>query len=110
MARVGPYEVLEAIGRGGVGAVFRARAPDGRIVAWKVLGRTTPDSLARFDRERRIQTALGEGFVSLIDAGSSESGPYLVMPLLEGGTLRARLEKGALAPDEAAALVRSLAG
>jgi len=108
--RAGAYSDLQEIGRGGMGVVFRARGPEGRFVALKVLKRLDPDSLARFDRERRMVATLGEaeGFVPLLDAGEL-GGPFIVMPFLEGGTLRARLMRGPLPVAEACALVRSLA-
>src|SRR5205823_1550498 len=50
------------------------------------------------------------GFVPLLDVGTTESGPFLVMPLLRGGTLRDRLGRGPLEAAEAVALGRALAG
>ena len=111
--RVGDYETIREIGRGGVGAVFEARARDGKTVAVKLLrAGATEATKARFEREQRLHAELGEskGFVPFIDAGDSAAGPYVVMPLLEGGTLRDRLRRGeALPPDEAVALVEALA-
>ncbi len=108
---LGSYELLDEIGRGGLGAVYRARAADGRIVAVKRLLR--PDAsgaLERFERERRLLAAAGEGFVPVLDAGRSPQGPYLVMPFLEGGTLRDRLSRqGKLGAEETLALGRALA-
>ncbi len=107
MKRVGPYEILGEVGRGGMGAVYRARAVDGRPVAIKVLlspGRShTSSALDRFERERRLLASLGEdhGFVALLDHGMAPTGPYLVMPFVPGGTLRARLNRGPLPIDEA---------
>jgi WD40 repeat protein len=94
---IGPYEVLGEIGRGGMGAVLKARAPDGRPVAVKVLlSAGSQKALERFERERRLLAELdeSEGFVPLLDAGSSPRGPFIVMPYVEGGTLRARLLQG----------------
>ncbi|MBI3723021.1 protein kinase [bacterium] len=97
--KIGEYELLGEIGRGGMGAVLRARSSEGRIVAIKLLARPTAASAERFERERRLLSLLGEaqGFVPLLDAGESPRGPYIVMPLLEGGTLRHRLARGPLA-------------
>src|SRR5262249_2323721 len=66
---------------------------------------------ARFDRERRLLSSLGkaEGFVPLLGAGEDRGNPYLVMPFLEGGTLRNRLDKEKFSQDEAVALVLRLA-
>src|SRR5690606_13495118 len=97
---------------GGMGRVLLARAPDGAPVAIKLLGPTaSAEVLARFDRERRLQGELEEarGFVPLLDAGTCEHGPYLVMPFVPGGTLRDRLERGALPRGEAVRLVRRVA-
>jgi tetratricopeptide (TPR) repeat protein len=94
-----------------MGVVFRARSADGRTVALKLLLKLDGDALVRFDRERRLLASLGEadGFVPLIDWGDSPDGPYLVMPLVEGGTLRDRIEKGPLGIDETIALGQKLA-
>jgi WD40 repeat protein/tRNA A-37 threonylcarbamoyl transferase component Bud32 len=109
--RIGPYEIQGEIGRGGIGVVFKARAPDGRVVAIKLLQRQDGSKTQRFDRERRILAALSEkdGFVPLIDSGDSNQGPYLVMPFVEGGTLRRRLGRGPLGIDDAVALGVELA-
>src|SRR5947209_6034619 len=98
MTRVGPYELEDAIGTGAFGSVFRARGPDGAVVAVKVLHRADAGARARFERERRLLATLGvaEGFVPFLDAGETPAGLYLVMPFVEGGTLRARLERGPL--------------
>src|SRR5581483_1456052 len=89
------YELAEEIGRGGMGAVYRSFARDGRPVAVKVLLRDDAGAAARFDRERRLLATLGaaQGFVPLLDAGVPPGAPrpFIVMPLLEGGTLRDRL-------------------
>ncbi len=103
--RIGAYEVLDEIGRGAFGRVFRARAPDGGVVAIKALieERATQGG-ARFEREARIGSTLGEeqGFVPIVDEGSSpEVGRYIVMPFLAGGTLRDRLGSGTLTVHEA---------
>ncbi len=109
--RIGPYEVLDEIGRGGMGAVYKARAPDGREVAVKVLLNAHGDGVARFERERRLigSFTARDGFVPLIDSGVFEAGPYIVMPFLAGGTLRDRLERGPLAIEETIALGVALA-
>ena len=109
--QIGPYEVLEEIGRGAIGVVFRARAPDGRVVAIKLVTSLDESRLERFDRERRLLGSLDEeaGFVPLLDAGVSPHGPYLVMPFAEGGTLGDRLRRGALGVDETVRLGRQLA-
>jgi tetratricopeptide (TPR) repeat protein len=110
--RIGPYEIVNEVGRGAVGVVYGARSPGGGEVALKLLTRPDdPRALARFDRERRLLGSLGaeQGFVPLLDAGDSPRGPYIVMPLLRGGTLRARLRRGPLGLDETIDLARRLA-
>lgn len=94
--RLGPYLILETIGRGAAGRVFRARGPEGREVALKLLiGTQSADSLGRFERERKLLSELGHelGFVPLLDAGTSPQGPYVVMELMHGGTLGERLQR-----------------
>jgi tetratricopeptide (TPR) repeat protein len=109
--RIGPYEVLGELGRGGMGAVHRVRAPDGRELALKVLLRVDKGALARFEREKRLLASLGEaqGFVGLLDAGTAPEGAWLLMPLVPGGTLRKKLEAGPLGVEETVSLGLRLA-
>ncbi len=108
--RAGKYELLSEIGRGGMGVVYRGRSPEGRAVAVKVMMAPDREAVAAFERERRLLWSLtqADGFVPVLDAGEDGGSRWLVMPLLEGGTLRDRL-RGAFPPDEAVALVRRLA-
>ncbi len=109
--KVAGYEILNEVGRGGMGVVFRVRTPDGRDAALKILAHSDPAIFARFERERRLLESLGEdeGFVALIDAGRTKEGAWLVMPYMAGGTLRARLQHGPLDVDDALALGIDLA-
>jgi tetratricopeptide (TPR) repeat protein len=109
--RIGPYEVVSTLGQGGMGVVYAARSPEGRDVAVKVLRRNDAAVVARFEREQRLLASLGEaeGFVPLLDAGMAPLGPYVAMPLVPGGTLRAKLAAGPLGIDETIAHGRSLA-
>jgi tetratricopeptide (TPR) repeat protein len=109
--RIGDYEVLGELGRGGMGVVYKVRTPAGGEAALKLLAKTDPATLARFERERRLLGSLGEkdGFVGLVDAGVSAETPWLVMPLVEGGTLRKKLATGPLGVDETVALGLTLA-
>ena len=109
--KIGPYEVLGELGRGGMGIVYRVSGPDGREVALKLLARTDAATLARFEREKRLLDSLGEedGFVVLLDSGIAPEGPWLVMPLITGGTLREKLERGPLGLEAAVALATTLA-
>src|SRR6202030_1922507 len=107
-----PYEILSELGRGGMGVVYRARTPEGSERAIKVLKKSASgESIARFERESRLQAALGEaeGFVPLLDAGESPEGPFLVMPFVPGGTLRSRLMNGRLPVEATRALGYCLA-
>jgi serine/threonine-protein kinase len=109
--RIGPYEVVSTLGQGGMGVVYAARSPDGGDVAIKVLRKDTREVRVRFERERRLLASFGaaDGFVPLLDAGVENECPFIVMPLLEGGTLRDRLGQGALEVGATIALGKTLA-
>ena len=103
--RLGPHEILAAIGAGGMGEVYRARDTRlDRIVAIKIL----PDHLAdradlreRFEREARTIASLNHPHICTIyDVGHQDGTDYLVMEYLEGETLAQRLLKGPLAPEQ----------
>lgn len=100
-ARIGPYEIKSLLGSGGMGEVYRAR--DTRLerdVALKVLPHNLiedPERLRRFEQEARTAGSLNHpNVVSVYDVGKEDGNAYLVSELLEGETLRARLEEGAL--------------
>ncbi len=109
--KIGTYDVLGVLGRGGMGVVYRARSPAGEEVAVKVLLKPDAERIARFERERKLLGSFTarDGFVPLLEAGRSSKGPYLVMPLVPGGTLRERLARGPLGVEETIRLGRSLA-
>jgi serine/threonine protein kinase len=99
--RLGPYEVLSPLGSGGMGEVYRAR--DTRLerdVAIKVLpDRMVQDSaaLSRFEREAKAVAALSHpNILAIHDFGTHEGVAFAVMELLEGETLRAKLDAGLL--------------
>ena len=103
--RLGPYEILSAIGAGGMGEVYRARDTRlERIVAVKIL----PDHLSdraelreRFEREARTIASLNHAHIcTLHDIGQQDGTDYLVMEYLEGETLVERLKKGPLPIDQ----------
>ncbi|HEY7191263.1 MAG TPA: protein kinase [Vicinamibacterales bacterium] len=101
--RLGPYEIVGAIGHGGMGEVYRAR--DNRLdrfVAIKVLSTrlaATPDVLERFQREARAVAALSHpNICTIFDVGHGDANtpPFIAMELLEGETLHQRLQRGAM--------------
>jgi eukaryotic-like serine/threonine-protein kinase len=99
--RLGPYEILTAIGAGGMGEVYRARDTRlNRIVAIKVLPAHLADrteSRERFEREARTIASLNHPHIcTLHDIGQQDGIDYLVMEFLEGETLAQRLVKGPL--------------
>lgn len=98
---IGHYRVLEQIGSGAMGEVFRARDERlGRDVALKFIRQSSgdnPDHLRRFELEARAAAALNHpNIVAVYDVGSNEGAPYIVCELLEGKTLRTRLAEGPL--------------
>src|SRR5664280_2186452 len=99
--RLGPYEVLSPLGAGGMGEVYRARDKKlDRDVAIKVLPESIasdPNSLARFEREAKAVAALSHpNILSIFDFGTQDGVSYAVMELLEGETLRGKLDAGPL--------------
>jgi serine/threonine protein kinase/Tol biopolymer transport system component len=107
--KLGPYEIVGPIGAGGMGEVYKARdARLDRTVALKVLPEdlaSDPDRRTRFEREARAIAALDHpNICSIYDVGESQGAHFLVMPLLDGQTLAARLEKGPLPLDQALAI------
>jgi len=113
--RVGPYVLLDELARGGMGAVSRARdARDGREVAIKrlIAGALASDrARERFRREARALARLRHPrVVALLDWGEDRGAPYLVLELVVGETLAARLAReGPLIVREAARLTALLA-
>jgi serine/threonine protein kinase/Tol biopolymer transport system component len=104
--RFGSYEVLEAIGSGGMGEVYRAHDPRmARDVAIKVLPRTVaddPERLRRFEQEARSAGMLNHNnLLTIYELGEHDGAPYMVTELLDGETLRDRLESGPIPPRKA---------
>src|SRR5512136_1781534 len=126
-SRIGPYEVLDLLGAGGMGEVYRARDTQlKREVALKILPADVagdPDRLARFQREAELLAALNHPHIAQIHGlaetvsapGAAQDGPTpgptraLVMELVEGPTLAERIGQGAVPMAEALPLARQLA-
>ena len=117
--RVGPYQIVDKLGEGGMGLVYRATDTKlGRDVALKILPASVtadPERLARFDREARTLASLNHPHIAQIygieplsaDAGGHQSA--LVMELVEGEDLAQRIARGPLPVDEALHIARQIA-
>ena len=84
------YEIVDFIGRGGMGDVFKARDPRlGRFVALKFLRRDTPEIVHRFLREARVQARIDhENVCQVFEVGEVEGHPYIAMQYIAGGSLK----------------------
>ena len=112
--RLGPYEILAPLGAGGMGEVWKAKDTRlDRFVAVKVLPEHLakhPESLARFEREAKAVAALNHpNITGIFDIGRVDDTAYAVMELLEGESLRTRLDSGPLAPRKATELAIQMA-
>src|SRR5258707_9773568 len=111
--RLGPYEIVSLLGRGGMGEVYRAR--DTRLrrdVAIKVVQRGEADASlwGRFEQEARAASALSHpNICAVFDTGEAEGQPYLVMELLEGETLQQHLGTRLLESDAAVSIAVQIA-
>jgi serine/threonine protein kinase len=98
--RLGPYEIVEELGAGGMGTVYRARDPRlRRDVALKVIhaAHVRPESIERFGREARAAAALNHSnILAVFDVNIDGPVPYVVSELLEGESLRSRLDRAPL--------------
>jgi hypothetical protein len=111
---IGRFELVREIGRGGFGLVFEAQDRRlGRRVALKAMRPGEhPARLQRAWLQREAEAAAQlnhPNIVTLFDVGSWEGGPYLIMELLRGEGLEARLARGPLAPDDALAVAVDVA-
>lgn len=112
--RLGPYEVVAPLGAGGMSEVVRARDVRlGREVAVKLLPRDLAGSrerFLRFEQEARAAGVLNHpNVLAIYDVGDHDGVPYIVSELLEGETLRSRLERGPIRPREAAGIAVQVA-
>ena len=113
-SRLGSYEIVSALGAGGMGEVYRARDTKlNRDVALKVLPDAftrDPDRLARFKREAQVLASLNHPHIGAIygfeDSGETHA---LVLELVEGDTLADRIARGPIPLDEALPIARQIA-
>jgi serine/threonine-protein kinase len=113
-SRIGPYEIVSALGAGAMGEVYRARDTRlSRDVAVKVLPAefaTDHERVARFEREAQILASLNHPHIATIYGLEEQEGSrFLVMELVEGETLHARLANGPLSVAEAVIVARQIA-
>jgi Tol biopolymer transport system component len=111
--RIGPYEVVSAIGAGGMGEVYKAHdARLDRDVAIKALPpqfAADPERLARFEREAKLLASLNHANIAAIyGLEEVEAAKYLVLEYVAGESLAERLTRGALPIDEALAIARQI--
>jgi len=112
--RLGPYEIISAIGAGGMGEVYRARDTKlGRDVAIKVLPEAfarDAERMARFQREAKVLASLNHPNIATIHGLEDSGGTCaLVMELVEGPTLADRIKQGPIPVDEAVRIARQIA-
>ena len=112
--RIGRYEVIKEIGRGGMSTVFVAHDPAmNRQVAIKVLPQELmhdPNFRARFEREARTVAGLEHpSIVPIYDFGEVDGQPYFVMRLMSGGALSDRLEAGSIPLAEVVSILKRVA-
>jgi Tol biopolymer transport system component/tRNA A-37 threonylcarbamoyl transferase component Bud32 len=103
--RLGQYEIIEEIGRGGMAVVYKAWQPAlERHVALKVLPdyfRHDPEFLARFQREARAAAGLSHpNIIAIHDVGEQDGVHYIAMEWVDGGSLGTRLTAGALSLEQ----------
>jgi serine/threonine protein kinase/dipeptidyl aminopeptidase/acylaminoacyl peptidase len=112
--RLGPYEISDRIGAGGMGEVYRARDTRlGREVAVKILREAAAgdgDQRRRFEREARTAAALSHPSIATVyEIGEHEGKGFIAMELVEGKTLKERLEEGRLPVKELLPLATQIA-
>lgn len=109
--RIGPYEILSAIGAGGMGEVYKARDTRlNRDVALKILPESfanDAERLRRFEQETQAVAALNHpNILAIYDVGTRDNSPFLVSELLDGESLRTLLDRGPTASYMAPEQVR----
>ena len=104
LTRIGPYAVERFLGKGAMGVVVEARAPDGARLAVKLLRATKNPE--RFLREvSTLRRLRHPNLIGCVDSGIAPEGHWLAMPLVDGTDLEEHLRTAALAPEHAARLL-----
>lgn len=111
--QIGPYEILGPLGKGGMGAVYKAMQPSlNRIVAIKVLPgdfARDPDAVARFHREAQTVAMLSHpNIVQIIDKGEDQGILYFAMEYVEGTSLDVVLRQRRLSLQEVVQVVKQI--
>ena len=112
--RLGPYEIVALLGKGGMGEVYRARDQRlGRDVAIKVLPKEfahEPERLRRFEKEARSASALSDPHIVMVfDVGEADGIRFFASELVEGSNLRQLLESGSLSREKALDVAEQIA-
>ncbi len=112
--RFGNYEILQRLGVGGMGEVYRARDTRlNREVALKTVSQdrySQPEALSRFEREARSACALNHpNIVTIYELGQVDGTRFIAMELVEGETLRGLLETGPIPFRKAVAIAAQIA-
>ena len=112
-ARLGPYEIVGALGAGGMGEVYRARDRKlDRDIAIKVLSNlfaTDPERLRRFEREAKTLASLNHPNIAQVYGVDRTAAAALVMELVEGEDLAERLKRGPIRLDGCVPIARQIA-
>src|SRR5262245_16045812 len=111
--RLGPYQIISFLAKGGMGEVYIAR--DHRLdrdVAIKILPEqqlASPDSLARFEREAKALAALSHpNILTIYDVGTENNVSFVVMELLTGESLRSKILREPIAEEEALSIATAI--
>jgi len=112
--RLGAFEILALLGKGGMGEVYRARDPKlGRDVALKIIPSelaADPERLARFRREAHLLASLNhQNVASIYGLEEADGKPFLVLELADGEDLSHRLTRGAIPVEESLEIARQIA-
>src|SRR5947209_16388756 len=112
--RLGPYEIVSALGAGGMGEVYRAKDTKlGRDVALKILPESfthDPERLARFRREAQVLASLNHPHIGAIYGLDEANGQqFLVLELVDGESLDRRITRGPIPVDDALSIAKQIA-